>query len=89
MGLRISAAPFCVATLAIAAAFAAPIAAAPGTGCPEGDAWRLELISDAIPELDNGNFGDQNGDGLGFARSKAGQSAKHGIDSWTWKENTN
>ena len=42
-----------------------------------------------IPELDNGNYGDQNGDGWGCARTNKGQSDKHGIGSWTWKDNKN
>ena len=38
---------------------------------------------------DNGNFADQNGDGFGCFNVNRGQSAKHGSESWTWKDNTN
>jgi hypothetical protein len=89
MRKRISAALMGVATLALAAAFAAPVAAAPVGGCPTGDDWRLEPISNVIPEVDNGNYGDQNGDGFGCARTNSGQSSKHEFESWTWKDNTN
>ena len=90
MKKRISAVLFGTATLAAAAVLAAPAGAAdPVGGCPTGDSWRLELISDVIPEVDNGNFGDQNGDGWGCARTNEGQSAKHEFESWTWKDNTN
>jgi hypothetical protein len=61
----------------------------PVGGCPTGDGWNLELVSEAIPELDNGNFADQNGDGWGCFKVNRGQSAKHGEESWTWKDNTN
>ena len=61
----------------------------PVGGCPTGDSWNLELVSQAIPELDNGNFADQNGDGWGCYKVNRGQSGKHGTESWTWKDNTN
>jgi hypothetical protein len=91
MRTRFSKALLGVATLAVVAAFAAPVGgAAPGGGCPTGDGWTLDPVALALPEVDNGNFGDQNGDGLGCHRSNAGQTKKHdGFDSWTWKDNTN
>ncbi|MGH3028158.1 MAG: hypothetical protein ACRDMW_06360 [Gaiellaceae bacterium] len=67
----------------------AEIEPGPVGGCPPGDGWNLELVSEAIPDLDNGNFADQNGDGWGCFKVNKGQSAKHGTESWTWKDNTN
>ena len=61
----------------------------PVGGCPTGDSWNLELVSQAIPELDNGNFADQNGDGWGCYKVNRGQSGKRGTESSTWKDNTN
>ena len=50
-------------------------------------------VSEALPGLDTGNFGDQNGDGLGCHKVNKGQTAVHvhdvGFDLWTWKDNTN
>jgi hypothetical protein len=37
-------------------------------------------VSDAIPAVDNGNFGDQNGDGLACHRTNKGQSTKHDLN---------
>jgi hypothetical protein len=48
-----------------------------------------ELVGFVLPDLDNGNFADQNGDGWGCYRVNQGQSAKHGESSFTWKDNTN
>ena len=91
MRRRISAVLLGTATLAVAAAFAAPVASAqdPVGGCPTGDGWGLTPIEDAIPAIDNGTFADQNGDGWGCFKVNKGQSAKHGEESWTWKDNTN
>ena len=91
MRRRISAVLLGATTFAVAAAFAAPVASAqePVGGCPTGDGWGLIETSEAIPELDNGNFADQNGDGWGCFKVNRGQSAKHDSESWTWKDNTN
>jgi hypothetical protein len=85
-----------VATMAacVAVVFAAPAGAAelgdPVGGCPTGGSWFLTPVAFALPDLDNGNFGDQNGDGWGCAFIvNPGQTAKHGVGSWTWKDNTN
>jgi hypothetical protein len=77
------------ATMVAAVVLSGPAAAGPGTGCPTGGGWVLGPVSDAIPALDNGNFGDQNGDGLACHKVNLGQSGKHGEESWTWKDNTN
>jgi hypothetical protein len=91
MRRRISAILLGTAALAVAAAFAAPVASAadPVGGCPTGDSWRLEPIAAVIPELDNGDYTDENGDGWGCAFTNRGQSMKHESSSWTWKDNTN
>jgi len=88
---RAKLAAIAVASAAVAVVFVSPAGAAdPVGGCPSGGSWFLEPISNAIPALDNGNFGDQNGDGWGCAFIvNPGQTAKHGEDSWTWKDNTN
>jgi hypothetical protein len=81
------------ATVVIAVLLAGPVSAAPGRGCPTGGDWHLGPVSDALPGLDTGNFGDQNGDGLGCHKVNKGQTAVHahdvGFDLWTWKDNTN
>lgn len=79
-----------VATVAAVVAFAAPVGAAPGPGCPTGDgaAWFLAPVSAALPAVDTGNWDDQNGDGLACARVNKGQSAKNAFESWTWKDNS-
>ena len=93
MRRKISAAAVGAAALAAAVALAAPVAAAPGGGggggCPSGGDWTLGPITDAIPELDNGNFNDNNGDGMACHKVNQGQSGKHDSESWTWKDNTN
>lgn len=75
--------------LAAAVALAAPVAAAPGAGCPSGGDWTLGPVTDALPDVDNGNFKDSNGDGLACHKVNEGQSGKHNFESWTWKDNTN
>ena len=81
------------ATVVIAVLLAGPVSAAPGRGCPTGSDGHLGPVSDALPGLDTGNFGDQNGDGLGCHKVNKGQTAVHvhdvGFDLWTWKDNTN
>ena len=92
MKKRISAVLLGTATLAVAAAFAAPVASAadPVGGCPTGDGWVLDEIIFVIDAVDNGNFEDQNGDGWACYRINKGQTAKHdGFPSFTWKDNTN
>ena len=68
---------------------ASPAQAGNDGGCPDGDGWTLISTLAFIDELDNGNVADQNGDGLACFRVNKGQSAKHGFESWTWKDNTN
>ena len=77
------------AALAAAVALASPVAAAPGAGCPSGGDWTLGPVTDALPDVDNGNFKDNNGDGLACHKVNKGQSGKHNFESWTWKDNTN
>jgi hypothetical protein len=93
MRRRISAVLLGTVTLAVAAAFAAPVASAqeqePVGGCPTGDGWQLAPLGFVIDDLDNGNFADQNGDGWACLRGNRGQTVKHGIASVTWKDNTN
>jgi hypothetical protein len=82
-----------VCAAAVVAVAASAGTAAPGRGCPTGGDWHLGPVSDALPGLDTGNFGDQNGDGLGCHKVNNGQTAVHvhdvGFDLWTWKDNTN
>jgi hypothetical protein len=54
----------------------------PVGGCPQGGGWFLISTSQIFPDIDKGNFHDQNGDG--FACAKA-----HKDGSWTVKDNTN
>lgn len=68
---------------------AAPALANHQGGCPDGDGWFLAPSSAVIPEVDNGNQKDQNGDGLVCARVNKGQSEKNAFPSWTVKDNTN
>lgn len=83
-----------VATAAIAGTFAftgTALAAGNGGGCPDGGDWvgpvSTLVVIDAV---DNGNFADQNGDGLACFKVNAGQTKKHdGFPSYTWKDNTN
>jgi hypothetical protein len=64
--------------------------AATGGGCPSGGDWTLASTAIVIDALDNGNFADQNGDGLACFKVNKGQTAKHdGVASFTWKDNTN
>jgi hypothetical protein len=59
-------------------------------GCPTGGDWTLPGTGIAIDSLDNGNFADQNGDGLAYFKVNDGQTKKHnGVASFTWKDNTN
>ncbi len=44
-------------------------------GCPEG--WRTLVAGAIVPEVDNGNFIDQNGDGTVCVRNNKGQSNKY------------
>ena len=78
------------ATLVATVVLAGP-AGAGGTGCPQGGGWTLAPVSWALPEIDNGNYGDQNGDGLGCYKVNNGQTRKleEGGEAWTWKDNTN
>lgn len=92
--MRIKTMAATVATAAIAGTFAftGTALAAPGGGggCPEGGDWTLTSTAIVIDPLDNGNFADQNGDGLACFKVNKGQTAKHdGIPSYTWKDNTN
>jgi hypothetical protein len=90
MRRKITTAAFGAATLAAAVALAAPVAAAPGRGCPSGGGiWHLGPVTDALPDVDNGDFSDNNGDGLACHKVNKGQSGKHDFESWTWKDNTN
>jgi hypothetical protein len=77
-----------VATGLIFASTVAPASAA-GTGCPTGDGWTLLSTLAVIPDLDNGNYADQNGDGLACFKVNKGQTDKFGIGAFTWKDNTN
>ncbi len=77
-----------IAVVSLAAPAGADGAGAAG-GCPRGDHWNLAPIAFAIPSLDNGNYADQNGDRRGCYRVNKGQTGKHGVSSWTWKDNTN
>lgn len=65
------------------------LAQPPVGGCPSGGGWGLVTTGFVIPRLDNGNFKDQNGDGLLCARLNPGQTAKNGVPSYTIKDNTN
>ena len=56
---------------------------------PSGGDWTLGPVTDALPDVDNGNFKDSNGDGLACHKVNEGQSGKHNFESWTWKDNTN
>ena len=61
-------------------------------GCPDGGGWFLGPADLIIEDIDNGNFHDQNGDGLVCANVNKGQSKKLGGESgvsWTVKDNTN
>lgn len=59
-------------------------------GCPDGGDWQLLPVSAVIDQVDNGNFKDQNGDGLGCFKINKGQTEKYGgFPSFTWKDNTN
>lgn len=70
--------------------FAGTVAPASAAGgCPTGDGWTLAPVGIAIDALDNGNYADQNGDGLACFKVNKGQTAKNGPDSFTWKDNTN
>ena len=75
-----------IATTAFAP-MSAPLA--PAGGCPAGGDWNLAPVSAAIPAIDNGNYSDNNGDGLGCFRVNKGQSDKYHVSAWTWKDNTN
>ena len=86
---KLTAAAAGAAALAAAVALASPVAAAPGALCPSGGDWTLGSITLALPDLDNGNFKDNNGDGLACHKVNKGQSGKHDSESWTWKDNTN
>lgn len=58
--------------------------------CPTGDGWQLAPVAVAIDAVDNGQFADNNGDGLACFRVNKGQTDKHdGFPSFTWKDNTN
>jgi len=67
-----------------------PVSAAndPG-GCPQGGGFFLLPTRFIIDELDNGNFHDQNGDGLVCVKVNKGQTEKNGNISFTVKDNTN
>ncbi len=67
-----------------------PVSAAndPG-GCPQGGGFFLLPADFIIDELDNGNFHDQNGDGLVCVKVNKGQTEKNGNISFTVKDNTN
>lgn len=67
------------------AGFAAPASAADGGGCP--DKWNLAPTFMVIESIDNGNWSDQNGDGLACFRVSLG-GYKHD-SGWVWKDNTN
>ena len=58
-------------------------------GCPSGDGWVLSSVIAVVESVDNGNYADQNGDGLSCFRFNKGQSAKNNFASFTWKDNTN
>ncbi len=66
-------------------------------GCPKGDDWYLESLIFVIENFDQGNYKDQNGDGLvciriphGFGQNQ-GQGGGTGAEagSWVVKDNTN
>lgn len=79
------------ASLAAALVVASPAAAADGPvgGCPTGDDWFLAPTSSVIPEFDNGNYADQNGDGYACFRINRGHTVLNNVPSYTWKDNTN
>ena len=77
-----------VASGLLIAGAVAPASAAPGGGCPTGDNWNLVIAEFfVIPEIDNGNFADQNGDGLVCFRVALGGAKKDG--GYVFKDNTN
>jgi hypothetical protein len=59
----------------------------PVGGCPRGDNWHLLSTDLVIPQIDDGNYSDQNGDGYACARFPRGNIKHDG--GWTWKDNTN
>jgi hypothetical protein len=59
----------------------------PTGGCPSGGHWELLGTDWVIPAIDNGNYSDQNGDGLLCATFPQGNLKHDG--GWTWKDNTN
>jgi hypothetical protein len=70
--------------------FAGPaLSQTPVGGCPKGDGWTLEMTSEFVGRLDNGNIKDQNGDGWACFRVNKGQSQTNQGTSFTWKDNTN
>ena len=77
------------AILAVFSVFGLAGTASAQGGCPDGDGWQLASTGIVIDALDNGNFADQNGDGLACFRVNKGQTAKNGPASFTWKDNTN
>ncbi len=58
-------------------------------GCPTREDWTLAGSGIVIDNLDNGNFADQNGDGLACFKVNDGQTKRHnGVASFTSKDNT-
>ncbi|MEX1343971.1 MAG: hypothetical protein AB1Z63_04795 [Candidatus Limnocylindrales bacterium] len=59
----------------------------PVGGCPTGDGWSLVPIAFVIPDWDNGNYKDQNGDGWICFKSNPGLNPEP-FPVRTWKDNT-
>lgn len=60
----------------------------PGTSvCPKGGDWDLVTLAETIPEVDNGNFHDQNDDGYVCKFSNPNNNPGD-VPEWIVKDNT-
>ena len=81
-----------IAGAIVVGATVASVGAASAAGhqgdCPSGGDWFLVGTGFIIEDRLDGNYADQNGDGLICVKVNKGQTAKQGL-SFTAKDNTN
>lgn len=76
--------------LAVALAPAAASAEQVG-GCPDTGGWSLQSVLLVVPDVDRGDFADDNGDGWSCARLSHAQDPDWlgGLfEIWTWMDNS-